>query len=290
MSTSDPSIAIITDSSAHFPVGNAPPHVIIVPNRLTIAGRVYRENVDLSPEEGLRLMAHQPFAPLLQAPTAADFQEAFDRASRTHDAIISIHTSREINDSWAHGKAAAQALAGHSPIEVIDSATLTTAQALLVLFASQLVELRLDFEEVVRQVRSAVERTYAVFYVENADYLIQNHIMSASHGVLSALLTIKPFVTIENGRFNVIEKVRTRIQAIEKLVEFASEFTDVQYGHILQHKTHHNDSTRMLQDRLSLVFPDRSFPPVLYGASLAALIGTDATGLVILENEPESED
>ncbi|MBC8100589.1 MAG: hypothetical protein H7Y11_14195 [Armatimonadetes bacterium] len=39
----------------------------------------------------------------------------------------------------------------------------------------------------------------------------------------------------------------------------------------------------MLQERLGLMLPGREFPTSVYGASLAALIGADASGLVLLE-------
>jgi len=287
LSTSPSSIAIITDSGAHFPATESAllDRVQIVPNRVMIAGRAYREGVDLDASEALRLLATQPFAPIVEPPTVTEFEAVFDRAARTHDAIISIHMSREINESWANGRSASQNLLGHCKIEVIDSGTLSTAQALLVLLAARLVNAGTAFDEVVRQVRSAVERVYSVYYVESADTLIQNKIMSPSHGILGTMLAIKPFLTVENGRLNVIEKVRTRIQAVERLVEYAAEFTDIDDGIIVQHKPAHQETTRMLHDRLAVDFPSQTFPTTVYGLSLAALIGTDATGLVILESE-----
>jgi fatty acid-binding protein DegV len=82
-----------------------------------------------------------------------------------------------------------------------------------------------------------------------------------------------------------MEKVRTRVQAIERLVEFAVEFTEIDDAVIVQHKPFLSEQTRMLQDRLTIEFPGRVFPHALYGPSLAALIGVDAMGLVVLERE-----
>jgi fatty acid-binding protein DegV len=117
------------------------------------------------------------------------------------------------------------------------------------------------------------------------DYLMQNKIMEASHSILGTMLGVKPVLTIEHGRLSAMEKVRTRIQAIERLVEFAIEFTNVDDAMIVQHKPFLTEQTRMLQDRLAIEFPGRTFPYMLYGPSLAALIGVDAIGLVMLEHE-----
>ena len=143
-------------------------------------------------------------------------------------------------------------------------------------------------DDVVKAVRGAVDRIYSAYYVETTGYLLHNKIMSASHAILGSLLGIKPFLTIEDGHLMLIEKVRTRAQAVERLVEFVAEFTDLEDVVILQHKAHMSEQTRMLQDRLALEFAGRHFPYTVYGASLAALIGADATGIVILEGETES--
>jgi fatty acid-binding protein DegV len=104
------------------------------------------------------------------------------------------------------------------------------------------------------------------------------------------MLQIKPFLAMEEGHLRPMEKVRTRVQAVERLVEFAVEFTEIEEAVILQPKAHVTEQTRMLQDRLAVEFPGRHFPHALYGPSLAALIGPDATGLVVLESEIDEDE
>jgi fatty acid-binding protein DegV len=139
----------------------------------------------------------------------------------------------------------------------------------------------------IRAVRGAVDRIYSLYYVETISYIMQNRILSPSHGVLGALLGIKPFLGIEDGHLVVNEKVRTRAQAIDRLAEFAGEFAEIEDIVILQHKSYLSEQTRMIQDRLTLDFPNQYFPYSIYGASLAALIGADATGIVVLEKETD---
>jgi fatty acid-binding protein DegV len=94
---------------------------------------------------------------------------------------------------------------------------------------------------------------------------------------------------MEEGKLTLIEKVRTRNQAVDRLVDFTSEFTDIEDKSIVHNKLAITDSTRMLQDRLSSSFPGQYFPYSVYNASLAVLIGTDATGVVILERDMDSK-
>jgi fatty acid-binding protein DegV len=87
-----------------------------------------------------------------------------------------------------------------------------------------------------------------------------------------------------------MEKVRTQVQAVDKLVEFVTEFSVIERLVILQNTLYSTEQTRLLRDRLAAEFPGRYFPAMLYGPSLAALIGADATGIVIYEGIETEED
>jgi DegV family protein with EDD domain len=280
-------VLIVTDSCAHFPNPQVLQQfpITVVPNRITIAGKTYRESVDLHTEEAFRLLAHQPYAPSLHAPSVADYLAVYSRLARDAAGIISIHASREMLPSWQNAREAAQQLAGRCEIAVIDSQTISTGQALLVQLAVQYAEQAQTMDDIIRELRGAVDRIYSVYCVETMGYLLQNSIMAASHTILGTMIGIRPFLAIEAGRFKPMEKARTRVHVIERLVEFAAEFSDLDDAVIVQNRAPLTEQTRILQDRLALEFPGRHFPFTAYGPSLAALIGTDAAGLVVLESE-----
>ena len=285
-------VHIVTDSCAHFTnqhfVQQNP--VTVVPNKITIAGKTYREGVDLSAEEAFRLLAQHPQAPEVESPSEADFLEVYTRLAHTSEAIISIHASRELLPSWQRARRAAQQVAGQCPIAVIDSQTVSAAQGMLVRVAVRAIEEQTTLDGIERAIRGAVERIYSVYYVENMSFLAQNKLMAQSHTVLGAMLGIKPLLTVDEGRLRPMEKERTRVQAIEHLVSFAVEFDAVEDAIIVQHKPFVSEQTRMLQERLAVEFPGRHFPYGMYGPSLAAWIGTDATGLIVLESEIDRVD
>jgi DegV family protein with EDD domain len=287
-----PKIHIVTDSCASFAnshfVEQSP--ITVVPNTVTIAGGTYREGIDLKAEDTLKLIAKNYNTPVvIKAPSVADYTKVYSRFIRTHDAIISIHASREIYESWQNAKIAAEQMMGRCQIIVIDSQSLCAAQGLLVKVATKAASELTKTDDIVRTIRSAVDRIYSVYYVDSLNFLSHNKLLSWSHQTLGTMLGIKPFITMEEGKLTIIEKVRTRNQAVDRLVDFASEFINIEDKSIVHNKLAITDSTRMLQDRLSSAFPGQYFPYSVYNASLAALIGTDATGVVILERNMDSE-
>ena len=70
----------------------------------------------------------------------------------------------------------------------------------------------------------------------------------------------------------------------------AAEFEDLETVAILQRRPQGSRQTNQLQDRLQQLFPDQVFPQRVFGGTLAALIGADAIGLIILEKEMDEYD
>jgi DegV family protein with EDD domain len=280
---------IVTDSGARF--GNPRLFqqypVTVVPYKLEIGGKTYREDIDISGDEIMRLIRTHGAPPRLIPPTDAEFAEVYANLSRGYDGIISIHTSRELTRSWYNARQAAQQIADSVEIAVVDSRTVCAGQGMLVRVAGEAVLAHQPFEEIVQQVRGAAERIYSAYYVESLDYLRENGILTEARTILGTMLGIKPFLSIEEGKLQVTEKARSRSQAIEKLVEFIVEFEQIEDAIIVQHRTHITEQARLLQDRLSVEFPGRHFPYAMYGVTLAAMLGGDAIGVVVLESELE---
>lgn len=280
-------VHIITDSCAQFSDAQILEKypITVVPNSITIGGKTYKEGIDIDAFEAIKLIDRYPTPPIVTPPTESDYARVYSQVAKQSDAIISIHGSRELFDSWYKAQQAAQPLVSHGNIAVIDSQLIDVAQGILVEYAAQQAQQISNFEELVRKVRGAIERIYAMYFTESTGYLMQNKLMSPEHGVLSTMFGLKPFVTIEDGHIILVEKVRTRTQAIERVIEFSSEFDNIQTGYILQSQKNSTENTHNLQNRLASEFNGRHFPHILYGATMASLIGTDATGFVIVEDE-----
>lgn len=285
-------IHVVTDSGARFAnqrlLQQYP--VTVVPYQLDIGGTLYKEDVDLSAEDAMHLIKAQSKPPRIIAPSEEDYAELYASLSRMYDGIISIHTSREITDSWANARRAAQRVSGECEVIAIDSKSICAGQGMLVRLAGQAALDGMSFDDAVQKVRDAVDRIFSTFYVDTLEYLHINGIMSESRMILGAMLKIKPIISMEEGQPIVTEKVRTRSQAIDRMIEFLVEFDDLDDAMIIQNRAHITEQARQLQDRLSIEFPGRHFPYTMYGMVLATLLGGEVTGVMVLESEMEGFD
>lgn len=283
-------IHIVTDSGATFSnshlLDNEP--VTVVPYAFEIAGRTYQEGIDLTAAEMLRLVGSQSTPPNLLPPTVQEYAQVYTRLSSAYDCIVSIHTSREMTNSCRHARQAAQQVRDSCRVAVVDSGTVCAGQGMLVRYALQCLTQTSDFDDVVTRVRAAADRIYSAYYVDTLGFLRANGILSEPQTILGTMLGVKPYISIEDGKPVITEKVKSRSQAIDRLVEFLSEFDNLDDAMIVQNKTQITEQARTLQDNLAVEFPGRHFPYSIYSAALAVLLGGEATGVVVLESEQES--
>ncbi|MFZ4827136.1 MAG: DegV family protein [Phototrophicaceae bacterium] len=280
-------IYVVTDSSASFAhpqlVAHSP--LVVVPCSLRIGKDVYRDNIDLNTHEAIDRMARSESPPALIPPDVADFVATYTRLATVADVIISIHPSAHLSQSYQNALIAAQRMHGYIAVHVLDCGTIGMAQGMVIRATLRAIERQTynDIEDLVTYIRAKLERIYSAFYVESTDFLMRNHILSASHALLCKIHGMKPIITVEDGKMKPMEKVRNRAQGIECLVEFVTEFERFEDVLLVQPRSYMTDETRLLHDRLALEFPGKYFQYAIYSSSVATLIGCDATGVVVME-------
>jgi DegV family protein with EDD domain len=277
-------VRIVTDSASIIkPAVAEQLGVTVMPLTVRIGDSNYQDGQDLDHEELLLRMTRDRIHPEIVGPTVDDFRQTYNQLTRHSNQIISLHSSASLSPVHREAQAAAQEFLGRCDILVMDSETLSLGLSILVKEAAQLANESVSLNEITRQIRGTLRRIYIVLITDTLDYLEHNHLINPTQAILGAMLGIKPFLAIEEGKIIPMEKVRSRERAIDKLAEFANEFSEVERIAILQSTPYPTSETKMLQERLDVVMPNREFPILLYGPLLASQIGPDGMGLVVYE-------
>jgi DegV family protein with EDD domain len=282
-------IRIVVDSAADFPVPSvvARNHISVVPHTIHFGDEKFIDGVEMDAERFFQHISHDVPYPKMVAPTVEQFAQVYNDLSQTTDQIISLHTTHTLSKSWENAKQAADSMLGRCEIAVLDAQTTAVGLGLLAETTARAANEIDRIEDAVRYVRGAIGRVYSVFYVDTLDYIQHNGLLGEAQAILGAMLNIKPFLTIEEGHLTTMEKVRTRSQAVDKLVEFVTEFDDLEKLVIVQNSPFMTEAVRLLQDRLAAELSQRNFPMMLYGPMLASYLGPDATGVIVLEKDYE---
>jgi DegV family protein with EDD domain len=286
-----PKVRIVTDSSAHFLDPSFPQqhNVAIVPLTIQFGQRAFQDGVDMDSDKFFAELAAGAPIPTAVAPTPRQFAALYESICQQNGSIVSIHVSGRLSRTAQNARSGAAEVLGRCKIHIIDSLSASIGLGLLVEAAALAAEAGASEDEIVRVVRGMIPRLYAVFFIETMEFLAKSERIGKAQAMLGAMLGIKPFLTLEEGDLVPMEKVRTRQQAIEKLVEFVVEFSNIEHLAILQGTAAPTDDTRQLLERLTVEFPGRTWPVLAYHPSLATFVGPNAMGVVVFEGEGEPE-
>lgn len=278
-------VRIVTDSSASFEDPNFVDdyEITVVPLNVHFGNQAYQEGIDIGAEEVFTRVNHTNEIPRISAPPADVFESVYQSLGKTTDQICVLVSSAQFTKAHEHAQMARSSLLGRCDIAVIDSMTTSLGLGYLVQTIAEAAHRGSNLDEVVRIARSIVPRLYSIYYVDTLEYIRQAGLIGATQATLGTMLEIKPLLTIENGKLIAMEKARTHSQAIDKMVEFVTEFTYISKLGILQNTLQITDQTRMLQDRLALEFARLQYPLMLYEPLLLSVIGPNAMGMAIME-------
>lgn len=283
-------VYIVTDSAATIEPAVAEQFdITIVPLTVRIDDQDFQDGADLDHEELLLRMAHDRIRPSIVGPTAEQFRRVYSRLTRRTDQIISLHSSANLSLVCREAQKAANEFLGRCDIVIMDSETLSLGLGILVQEAARLAKESIPLSRIMRQIRGIIRRIYIVLITNTLDYLEHSQLISPTQAILGTMLGIKPFMALEEGEIMPMEKVRSHDRAIDKLAEFANEFSNIEQIAILQSTLYPTAETKMLQERLELIAPGHEFPILLYGPLLASYIGPDGMGLMVYEGTGDED-
>ena len=282
-------IKLITDSGAFLsPSEAAALDVAVMPMRVRIGEKMYREGVDLSPQQYFAL-ADKMYddIPRVSSPSLEEWEYFYRQQTEHATKLLVITQSRRLSNAFQVAEKAYVYLPGPVHVVVIDSETISYNQQILVRKAAQAIAEGQSFADVVRTVRGLIPHTYAEFFTDDLFYLQQYQRLEVSQAILGTMLNIKPLLLLDEGDFLPLEKVLNWEESVESLLEFVVEFTHLQSVRIVQRGFDN------LAEKLKGVMHEEEtlqnldFPVLSYNPSLAVHIGPHAFGIMVFEGIPE---
>jgi DegV family protein with EDD domain len=277
-------VKIVTDSTAYLEASVTKRlGITVVPLTVRLGDEIFREDVDITAEEFFQELDRSSVLPVAYPPSVEDFQAVYTRLSKTTDQIMSIHISGKLSETCSRATAASQFLLGRCEITVVDSLTTSLGLGILATAAAQAAAEGQSLEEIEFLIRGMIPRIYIVFLAETLKYLEREGRIGQAQALLGTMLNIKPFLAIEDGEIIPLEKVRDREGAVDKLFEFVGEFSQIEQMAIMQSTPEPIEETKMLIERLEMIFPKLKPPILVYGPVLACHIGPNGLGVIVYE-------
>lgn len=214
-------LRIVTDSIADVPPDLASElQITVVPCQIFWGDEIYQDGVDLSPQEFYEKLARSADLPRTSQPPVIRFVEAYRHLLEVEEceAVISVHVAGNLSGTVNAAWAAAQAQADPSRIEVIDSGQLSMGLGWAVIEAARMALRGLARQEVSRAVHEMLPRLRGAAMIDTLSNLYKGGRINQVVAVLGTALQVKPLIVIQQGRAEMVDRVRTRSRAFQKLV------------------------------------------------------------------------
>ncbi len=276
-------VRIVTDSIADVPSALASElDIAIVPCQVFFGQEVYLDGVDLQPQAFYEKLGRSAELPRTSQPTVSRFVDTYRRLLEADDseAVVSIHVAGNLSGTVNAAWAAAQMLPDPSRVEVIDSGQVSMAMGWAVVEAAKLAREGATQAEVSRMVRGILPRLRAVAMIDTLDNLFKGGRINQVTATLGTVLQIKPLITIRDGHVEVVDKVRTRsraLQRLEAMVRAWGELAAVAVLHAAAEELAQN-LARSLRD----LVPVQQMLVEPAGAALTTHLGLGAVGVCAL--------
>lgn len=214
-------VAIVTDSTAYLPPPAMARHrITAVPLTVVLGDEALEEGTEIS-ARSLALALQKRRSVTTSRPSPDDFARAYRAAADAAAGIVSLHLSAEFSGTWDAAVVAAKT--APVPVRVVDTGMVAMALGFCALAAAEVVETGGSVDEAVAAAEKRAADMSAYFYVDTLDYLRRGGRIGAAQALLGSALAVKPLLTLDGGRIEMLEKVRTASKAIARLEELAVE-------------------------------------------------------------------
>ncbi len=217
-----PRIAIVTDTDSSIPLHISKSLGIIqVPITINFDGDSYAAVDEINDAQVFSRIDSSGKLPTTAAPSPGKFAEAFSQAFQTGaESVLCFCVSSEVSATYG-AAVAARELTPHLDITVIDTRSLSMGFGFMVLEAAEAANNGASKEEIIKLAMAVGERTHLFAALSTLKYLAMSGRVSQVAAGFASVLSVKPVLTIREGKLDLLERVRTQSKAFERVTELA---------------------------------------------------------------------
>jgi DegV family protein with EDD domain len=262
-------VGIVTDSVADLsPQMVKELGVSVVPLSVRFGEDVYRDGIDLTPDQFYEKLRTSRIFPNTSVPSPADFIRVYDEVAEKTDEILVILVSARLSATYEVARQSIDMMKKKCRVELLDSETATMAEGFIVMKAARAAQSGASFDEVIEVARQNVPRVDFLAVFSTLEYLRRGGRIGRAQAFLGSLLRINPLITLKDGLVEPAGRSRSRAKAIDRLYEFAASYAKIE--EMAVEDTACPEEAEALRERLGAIFPKER----IYRSRMTPVIGT----------------
>ena len=273
-----PNVAIVTDSVSDLPPQVAEEFgITVVPLVVRFGNDLYRDSLDLSPDQFYEKLRTSKVLPATSVPPPAAFADAYDKlAEKTREIVVTSVTSK-LSATYQVALQAIGLMKKRCRVEVLDSQWAVMAQGFITIAAAKTAQSGASLDEVLDVARHTIRRVDMCAAFDTLEYLERGGRIGKAQAFLGSLLKVNPIIGMKDGETYPLARERSRAKAIDYLYNFATSFGKVE-GLAVEYASDLDEANRLIQ-RFHSKYPNVP----IYLSRTSPVIGTHTgPGLIML--------
>jgi DegV family protein with EDD domain len=280
-------LGIVTDGAADVPSAWMEEFDIKrIPINVHFGEKTFIQDVELTLSEFYKMVDDKsnPF-PKTSQPSPHQFVEYYKQNFQPGDTILSLHITSKLSGTYASAVAAAEELKGTYNVVTFDSLGGSMGTGLMCRVARQMERAGKSVDEIVRHLESIRGQVHIILTLDTLEYARRSGRVGTLSAAMASLLNVKPIALLQNGLVNMVEKVRTRKNALERVIAMGQELVGNKPVHLGVVHARDIESGKALLEEAKKHFNIKSAEMTDLSISLAINFGPGTVGLVLYPAE-----
>lgn len=217
------SIKIVTDSTCDLPREFVEKYDIkVVPLSVNFGDDSYLDGIEISNKEFYDRLRNSDKLPTTSQVSPGEFVEVFNEILDKDDEVLGIFLAKEFSGTLPSAKIAKDIIKSDK-IHLIDSRGVTGALAAVVLAAGDLIQRGLSIENIELRLNEFIRNSESILVIDTLEYLVKGGRISKAQGAIGSVLSVKPVLTIGDGKLDTLAKVRGRKKGIKWMIDWVKD-------------------------------------------------------------------
>lgn len=186
--------------------------------------KTFIQDEELSMDEFYRLVDGKSLPhPKTSQPSPHQFVEFYKKVAQPGDTILSVHITSKLSGTYASSVAAAGELKGTYNVVPVDTLCGSMGTAFMCRSARLMERAGKSVDEIVKFIEGVRGKTHVILTLDTLEYARRSGRVGALRSALASALNLKPIAMLKDGLVDMVDRVRTRKSAFDRVLEIAKE-------------------------------------------------------------------